>query len=261
MKTAKIGVLFLVALMALAGTGAGYALWSETITINGIVNTGEVDIEFSDQLSNDPKGALCLDPSEHGAWTYPDIHTPGGWYWIGARYTKDVASIDCLLSKVGTVPTEPDNDGDDTLTVTITNGYPCYHGNIAFSIDNIGTVPVKIQSIKLVAVSKGGVKIAVNRELVADATVYIDADTGTIYETQETQGTVGPWVQDFSITMSSLGKGQQIDANVVGRPQQGTGTYAIPGDIDVHVEQGASELAVYDFTIQIWGVQWNEYTT
>jgi len=252
MKTAKIGVLFLVAVMALAGAGAGYALWSETITISGIVNTGEVDIQFSDQKSNDPTGALSLDPKEHGAWTFD----PALWTWNGARWDKDVASIDCLLSKVGT---ETNNDGMDTLTATITNGYPCYHGNIAFSIGNVGTIPVKIQSIKLVAVSKGGASIPVNRELVAGATVYIDADTGNIYDAQETQGTVGPWIQDFSITMSSLTISQQIDAYVAGHPVQGTGTYAIPGDIDVHVEQGASELAQYGFTIQIWGVQWNEY--
>lgn len=43
---AKIGVIFLVSVMALAGASAGYALWSEDLTIDGTINTGTVDVEW-----------------------------------------------------------------------------------------------------------------------------------------------------------------------------------------------------------------------
>jgi len=40
MKTAKIGVLFLVGIMALAGASAGYAWWTEDLVIDGSITTG-----------------------------------------------------------------------------------------------------------------------------------------------------------------------------------------------------------------------------
>jgi len=47
MKAAKLGAIFLISIMALAGTSAGYALWSETLTIDGTITTGDVDVEWS----------------------------------------------------------------------------------------------------------------------------------------------------------------------------------------------------------------------
>lgn len=41
----KIGILFLALVIALAGIGVGYAAWTDTITIEGTVNTGTVDLE------------------------------------------------------------------------------------------------------------------------------------------------------------------------------------------------------------------------
>jgi len=43
MNTAKLGVIFIVAAMALAGVGAGYSAWFDTITVHGTVSTGSVD--------------------------------------------------------------------------------------------------------------------------------------------------------------------------------------------------------------------------
>jgi hypothetical protein len=47
MKTAKLGALFLVSVIALAGASAGYALWYEDLYIKGEVNTGSLDVEWS----------------------------------------------------------------------------------------------------------------------------------------------------------------------------------------------------------------------
>ena len=45
-KSLPVGTLFIILVIALALMGVGYALWSETLTISGTVNTGEVDVEF-----------------------------------------------------------------------------------------------------------------------------------------------------------------------------------------------------------------------
>lgn len=47
MKTAKLGALFLVSVMALAGTGAAYACWWDYLYLDGYVETGYMDVEWS----------------------------------------------------------------------------------------------------------------------------------------------------------------------------------------------------------------------
>jgi hypothetical protein len=46
MKSTKLGTIFLVSIMALAGVTVGYAAWSETLTIDGDVATGTFDVDF-----------------------------------------------------------------------------------------------------------------------------------------------------------------------------------------------------------------------
>lgn len=102
MKTMKIGAIFLVSALALAGIGASYALWSETLTINGTINTGNVDVE----------------------WSIKDV-------WDDE--TKDVSDITATI------------EDDGTMTVTITNAYPCVNYYVRFDIHCLGTVPVHFQ--------------------------------------------------------------------------------------------------------------------
>jgi hypothetical protein len=247
-SSAKIGSMFLIMIMALATVGASYALWSETITIKGVTNTGEVDTEFSDYVSNDPPNVLSIDPTEPGSWVFPDIHTPTGWDWSGDRGDKDVGSIDCTFTNSG-----DGSSGNNEMIVNVTNGYPCYYGSVAFSIDNIGTVPVVIQEIVLVEISKNGVPIAYpDLNLISCTTLYVDADSGHIDNTFDAG-------DDFSFHMSELAVGQQIDAPNTPVGGSATGVTAVPGDLWFHVEQPANELATYDLKITIHAVQWNEY--
>jgi hypothetical protein len=44
---AKIGAIFLISMLALAGTGAAYALWYEDLYIITDIYTGDVDVEWS----------------------------------------------------------------------------------------------------------------------------------------------------------------------------------------------------------------------
>jgi len=47
LKGNKIGVIFIVSAIALAGIGASYAMWSDTITMNGTVTTGTFNVDWS----------------------------------------------------------------------------------------------------------------------------------------------------------------------------------------------------------------------
>jgi len=94
--------------------GAAYAMWDKSLWMYGTVNTGKLHLEIIDVSSGDPPGAK--DPGKD----------------------KDVGCT--------TVTWET-----QTITVTITNAYPCYYVYIHFTVHNDGTIPAKLQSITIKA--------------------------------------------------------------------------------------------------------------
>ncbi|MBA7684343.1 hypothetical protein ES703_92736 [subsurface metagenome] len=100
--------MFVALILALGMSGLAYATWSETLMISGTVNTGTVDVEWS-EVDN---------------W---DNEAPG----------KDVSWIAC----------EIDVDDPNLLHVTVTNAYPSigYYNEVV--IHNAGTIPVHIYDV------------------------------------------------------------------------------------------------------------------
>jgi len=254
----KIATLCLVLVLVLGATGVGFAKWSETLKIEGVVETGEVDVQLS-QCTNDPgpdgigTGDVysgSFDPKEMGSWMYaPGTCTSE---WTGERYDKNVGSINCVLVEDEARKTDPNDDGPNVIQVTITNAYPSYYGNLAFDIENIGTVPVKVESIQLLEVSEGEMTIQLEPivDLIACETwfVSIDEEAGTCLVDNEVDN---PDDYEFSIHLSTIEVGTQIDPT----PENDQVIY---GDICVHVEQAAEELETYDFQVAIVCSQWNE---
>jgi len=169
----KMTAIFAALMIALMVVGISYAMWDKTIYLYGTVYTGEVDAEFSSVYCND----IDVDPG----------------------HDKDVGSCNCYI------------DGSDPqiLWVDIYNGYPCYSVTVNYEIDNIGTIPVKIQTITLTNVNP-----------------------------------------EITVTVTDIYVGQQIE---------GYGG-SVWGDLEIHVEQSAAELATYSFSLEIYLVQWNEFT-
>lgn len=127
---------FLLALL-LGSTGAGYALWSETLLIDGTVETGEVDWEWVTiiaEVGGDPDYNYTDWVATPGAWSCPP-----GYSFVGIHAEdKDVGHV--TIAQVDT-----DVDGDiDQLDVTITDAYPYYLCNITTHVHNNGTVPIHI---------------------------------------------------------------------------------------------------------------------
>jgi len=110
----KLGVISLVLVLALGVMGVGFALWDKTLYINGTVNTGEVNMEILSIASDD----IGIDPGKD----------------------KDVGST--------AVSIDP---GAQSATITVTNGYPCYHNYVHFTVHNNGTIPVKLNAINVTA--------------------------------------------------------------------------------------------------------------
>ena len=240
----KIGTLCLALVLALGTLGVGYAMWSETLTIDGTVYTGTVDVEFS-QYSNDegPDGYAggdvysgIFDPKVPGTWD------PSDQTWGGDIELKNVGSTDCDLETA------------NTLTVTVNNGYPCYFGSVLFDIHNVGTVPVKVLSFKLIEVSEGGTVTTLTTPLALTACTwyYVDMDTSppTITPSATPPPAGAAACDDFAFHLSEYSDPydlDQIDPGQVGY-----------GDITVHVEQDAAMTTSYDFSIEVEVCNWNE---
>ena len=108
----KITSLFAVLIVAMLLAGVSYAMWDKTLYINGEVNTGDLCMEILSVASDD----TGIDPGKD----------------------KNVASTSVAWT-------------EQTVTITITNAYPCYYTYVHLTVHNCGTIPVKLQSITVSA--------------------------------------------------------------------------------------------------------------
>ncbi|MEM3695732.1 MAG: hypothetical protein QXJ11_07245, partial [Candidatus Bathyarchaeia archaeon] len=121
-----------IALITLAIVGFTYAHWSETLWLNGTVNTGELDWEFA--------SPRCIDVGV-------DYHCLEGFPLVGDDYYwpdpdgKNIGWQNLTL-------VDSDNDGDkDTLLIELHNVYPSYFTEVGFYVHNCGTIPLKVDRV------------------------------------------------------------------------------------------------------------------
>jgi len=138
--------------LAVIALGAALAMWSESLTVNVSVSTGEVKVKFSDWYCSDT-GA---DPQAQGF-----SNTEG----------KDVASCDISIEEV--------DSGNNAvkLLVTISKAYPGYSVDVGLVIDNIGTIPVKLLSSRISGVNES----ALNVSLTVPEDTQIEPDGSSTY--------------------------------------------------------------------------------
>ena len=224
----KIGILALALVLALGSLGIGYAMWSETLTIEGDVSTGEVSVSIDSQYDNDINPQL--DPCEPGHW---DVASDP--VWVGNRYNKNVAQTTSVYDLV---------DGE-WGKIIIANGYPSYWGSVIWDIHNDGTIPVQLWSVTLTELSFGVVDPIVwqgSFPLSIGTRYYVDTDVPNVDETLDAG-------DDFSFILSCL------DCCQIDPEASGDVGYI---DVTVHVEQDAQQKSIYDFTIEFVFAQWNE---
>lgn len=113
----KIGLIIMVVVLALGALGAGYAAWSQTLTINGAVAMGNLAAQFD-------QDSLTAIYSDDDAAAAPDDGT--------GAITYDTQ----------------DANGNDEATITITNAYPGYAGTAVLTVINTGTIPIDVAIVE-----------------------------------------------------------------------------------------------------------------
>jgi hypothetical protein len=222
----KIGLLCLALVLALGALGVGYASWTDTITIFGTVNTGEVCVYFtcpwSQSDTSDPSPPYLVEdgaPASSLDWnaTQEGVNFNDGVVQTNKNVGWTV--IDCS----GTEPA--------TATLTFNNVYPCYFNHIGIGIKNCGTVPVKL-----------------------DHVIFRDA-SGAPIGTLTDEGYLsfdlsGNEIDDFEVIWGD-NFGDQLE----------TGSWSI--DFWIHVMQDEeidfTQPQTFTFTVEIVAVQWDEY--
>jgi hypothetical protein len=99
-------------------------MWSDTVVINGTVDTGKLIIGFQEVTSYD---------FEDEATEYP---------------AKDVGDVDAVKTiKVGVHWSDFDQEFKDIfeqIVVTVDNAYPGYKAHVVYTVANGGTIPVHL---------------------------------------------------------------------------------------------------------------------
>lgn len=198
----KTMVLPALLILSLFMAGLAYGLWSDTLLLSGTVATGEVEWEYS--------STSCLDTTGF------DFHCRDGFvgtpdFWMGV---KDVGSTTVAITD------------SHTVTVILTNVYPCYFTSVSVYAVNTGTIPLIIDSVDINGVT-----------LLRDyPTPVVGLDLG------------GDSRDDVEIWWGN-GFGVQLH----------TGDRSPEMSFWIHVLQDAPQGAALTFTISLTAVQYNEY--
>lgn len=247
----KLGLLSMVLVLCLAVVGAGYAKWTDSVHVEGVVNTGSVEIGIRDAGVND-YGPHYLEggelfPQDPTQGTADPNVAPGdnsegknvASIW-SCNPTPQCPDVESFMHPMGDTEVEFYNK----TRFEIRNAYPWYAPTEYLQIACHGTVPVKIQSVTFDCQGALGDYIKIGEWTVADKTGEVVA-TGIGYQglIQSLQGIQLHYCDVLNISVQFIVTEYEKyspDGGVTGRficPMNGNAT------IDVDIE----------------AVQWNEY--
>jgi hypothetical protein len=124
-------ILIVVLLLAMGAMGAGYAFWTQNLTVEGTVKTGSLDWKFVSPFNQLDTTVQFLDGGKDYNFNLADLN-------------EDTWQIDRNVGYVGGRIENP-----HLITVTMNNVYPGYYNELYTYFRNIGTLPLKIRQVKL----------------------------------------------------------------------------------------------------------------
>jgi predicted ribosomally synthesized peptide with SipW-like signal peptide len=228
----KIMLISFALVLALGGLGVGYALWSDTVTVSGPVSTGVVRLGFTNVYSDIP--SQCgEDPNiVYGDWEFTGwVYTPGAVSCPPEYNFGDIHAVEeCKnVGKVKIGRIDANDDGCyELLSVNITDAYPYYCAWISCHVVNCGTIPVRLYPVVLPIIQDNGILIKwgdsygaqIEPEEDAELSFYVCNPQHLLEWNPEAGGGEGRWEMTGPL---------------------------LPQNTDL------------GFTINIGGVQWNEY--
>ena len=225
----RIGLLTLSLVLALGTLGVGYAAWTDTVYIEGTVETGVLCVEFGTAEIRDP------DEPDNPGGDYP---TDDPDYTCNDGFVQRADGLRFWLSdkNVGWGEVERvfdvERDCYKTLLVTLHNAYPSYFNEVTFYPENCGTLPWRIDHVVVSWEQDGG--------------------TGEVIITSKGTHVPMDYTGDGEFELELMW-GDNFGAQV--HP----GDYPPEVSFWIHVLQPAPQDSALEFTVSFMVVQWNKY--
>lgn len=215
----KIGILALVLVLAFSALGIGYAHWSQTLYVEGSVETGSFGIGFTELTCAEKH----VDPAT-------------GIKQNGEYEGKDVADYTCEMVDLITINGK---SGYARGVVTITDAYPCYWMHMTFAVTNLGSIPVHFKELRI-SDPTGELNFEwVTPPPASPATGFMwkDFNGNGVYDDPDEE------ILNFEVI------------NLISMQLHPCST--TKAEVDVHVKQSAEQKHTYNFLVEIVGNQWN----
>jgi len=231
----RLGFLVLTLVLVLGSLGVGYALWSDTVTLNASVSSGTVSWAFyncrmADRFSPAVSGGYVWPGPSSGLtqadWisAFGDLSTQNGFVGGQFQLDKNVSWGTCSIAPDG-----------KTLNITLHNTYPCNFNELSFYVKNTGTVPIKVWKAEILD-NNGIVKAIYYAESqVGTAGIALDLDGDSHNDVEVRYG------DNFGVQIHG---GEESPAEF---------------SLWFHTLQPAPQGATLSFSIRVTAVQWNEY--
>jgi predicted ribosomally synthesized peptide with SipW-like signal peptide len=145
----KIGIICLALVVALGGLGIGYAAWTDSVTVTGTVNTGNVDIDVVDYSGTYVWKTPGYDDEDSQGSTIYDVTIESGWM-------SDIGDPAAILGVIDAFPNNGNGltdpvacatavaGAENEVVVTFDNLFPCINFSADFLLHYNGSVPVKV---------------------------------------------------------------------------------------------------------------------
>ena len=162
----KIKFYSMTLLLVFALMGGAFAAWSENITVNGTVATGDCDAVFSLVSTNDEGTTIDQDEEKN----------------VGAT----VANIE---------------SGNKNITCTVTNAYPGYNSTTTYTITNDGTVPIKVTGVGIVKNTGSETALTLTDEI-SPVNQVIDAGGSFVASVKQEVTASAEEISDYGYTLT-----------------------------------------------------------
>ncbi len=222
----KIGILALALVLALGALGIGYASWTDTITIDGTVNTGDVDINVVGYSSTfvykvpGEEPEIKINHVFNATDATTDPNNPGGNSFLVASAIAEYW-------------------GDDTVKITYTDLFPSINFVADVLLKYEGSIPVKVNVADIV-INSGAWMLD----------LYIQPGSSA------DDDTVGIWISGWKSNAAGE-KGDWID--YAPGMQLHDGDYIL---VEFHIHLPQEDALMNQsgsFTATLEVIQWNEY--
>ena len=218
----KMATVFIVSLFVLSGLGITYAAWTDTLTIDGTVDTGKLCLRWRQYATGEP----YITQQDTGADWHSDMAGGMNNVWQDPEM-KDVGSTTFSWGDAG--------PAHKILQMTVNNAYPCYYNHVSTWIVACedSTIPLKIWKLiytftNMETMYQEVVEVTTHNQLVN----FHGEDGGpAVFEIR--------WGNHFG---SQLHGGDRVDVS-----------------FEFHVLQPAEQNHQYTIDMEIVGIQWNEY--